>query len=240
MPLDLQVQKIATTIFTRIQNQMSLSWDGIGCKLGKLGHLKTCLKTAEKLGIVGVPNDKIVECKNWELGFRILDFADHKHDASEMYSKLYCYTDGSKINDGSGCGFQIRKGSTPQINYHEHLGKHATVFQSEVVALSRAAKHLSIRNNQDIIFRVDSQSAIRSICKNSISSALVKECVENLNDLSKRNKVTIQWIKAHFGHEGNEAADANAKIGAQKQVQGMEPFLPVPVSFNKKEIDSTE
>ena len=116
----------------------------------------------------------------------------------------------------------------------------STVFQSEVVALSRAAKHLSIRNNQDIIFRVDSQSAIRSICKNSISSALVKECVENLNDLSKRNKVTIQWIKAHFGHKGNEAADANAKIGAQKQVQGMEPFLPVPVSFNKKEIDSTE
>ena len=59
---------------------------------------------------------------------------------------------------------------------------------------------------------------------------------EPLNELSKRNKVTIQWIKAHHGHVGNEAADAIAKAGAKMIVHGMEPFLPVPNSFNKKVI----
>ena len=196
MPLDIHVQKVATSIFIRIQKQIHPSWDGIGNKLGKLGHLKTCLKTAEKLNIIGIPNDKIVECKSWDPGFRILDFTEHKHDASEDASKLYCYTDGSKINNGSGCGYQTRMNNNPEPDYQEYLGTQATVFQAEIVALSRAASHLSIRHNQNITFRVDSQSAILAIKSNNISSALVKECVDNLNGVLRKK---AQWEKGTTG-----------------------------------------
>ena len=196
-----------------------------------------CQKTAENLGILEMPNDKIVESKSWNSGFRILDFNDHKNDSNE-YNAIYCYTDGSKINNGSGCGFQIRKENQPLYDYQEHLGKSTTVFQAEVVAIARGAHYLMRRYNQNIIFRSDSQSAILAIGSTYVKSALVKECVEILNNLSKRNKVTLQWIKAHVGHPGNEAADVNAKAGAQELGSGMEPFLPVPFSHKKSILEA--
>ena len=172
----------------------------------------------------------------WNKGFQILDFAEHKNDSTEENNTKYCYTDGSKINKTTGCGYEIREKSKSLYHSQTYLGKDSTVFQAEIVAISRAARSMMKYYGQKVIIRSDSQAALLAINKTSTTSVLVKECVDTLNELSKKNKITLQWIKAHVGHEGNEAADRYAKLGAKEVTEGPEPFLPLPMSFKNQVI----
>ena len=62
---------------------------------------------------------------------------------------------------------------------------------------------------------VDSQSAIQALGNPIISSKAVLAATKKLNLLADIAKsVTVTWIPAHKGHEGNEKADVLAKRGA--------------------------
>ena len=196
-------------------------------------------KSLNKLVDTSTPSDKTVEYKLWNKGFQILDFLEHKHDAKEGINTIIGYTDGSKLkNSSTGCGFQIRRCGQPLRDSQGYLGQKSTVFQAEVVAISWAAQSLMYHQRQNIIIRSDSQAALNAIGKTSTTSLIVKECVMTLNKLSEENRVSLQWIKAHVGFEGNEAADLNAKAGANSVEQGPEPFLPIPPSNLKQTIES--
>ena len=130
------------------------------------------------------------------------------------------YTDGSKDEKGNtGFGFHIidpREGS----GYSEHgkLNNENSVFQAETFAIDRLALHLLDKDthNKNIIIYSDSQAAIRALDKTMIKHTTVKTCHENLTKLTdKGNKVTVSWIPGHRGHDGNELADALAKMGTE-------------------------
>ena len=135
------------------------------------------------------------------------------------------------MNNQAGFGYQIRVKHTEKNNNSTYLGNIATVFQAEVMAITSVAKDLVKVRNQNIVIRSDSQSAILAINSNNIHSSIVEECTKSLNRLGEKNKVTLQWIKAHCGHAGNESADQYAKRGSEVAMYGPEPFLPVPQSF---------
>ena len=113
----------------------------------------------------------------------------------------------------------------------EHLGRDASVFQAEVLAINRAADMLLDQRHKTIVFKSDSQSALRALTNKTIKSSLVKDCADTLNKLAVNNTVRLQWVKAHIGIHGNEKADAAAKQGARSYALGCEPWLPV--SHNK-------
>ena len=47
-----------------------------------------------------------------------------------------------------------------------------------------------------------------------IKNFVVRDTIFKLNSLGKRNRVEINWTRAHVGTEGNERADELAKMGA--------------------------
>ena len=151
---------------------------------------------------------------------------------------IVCYTDGSNINDRTGAGVVIRGGPHQEhLNHCEsfHLGQNSTVFQAEVFAVSKTAEILLDRapNCNKILINCDSKSAIQAINSTVIKSKTTLKALNLLNSLGKTNKVTLSWIPAHSGFEGNELADTIAKAGsANENNSATSVLLPIPRSIS--------
>ena len=106
--------------------------------------------------------------------------------------------------------------TTPQNKHFFQLGIHSTVFQAEVLVISEMAKNLlwEKMHNQSIVVLVDSQTAIKSLLKCTVTSSTVLSCIRNLNQLGKQNHVSIAWIPGHARVHGNEVEDYVAKSGS--------------------------
>jgi len=63
---------------------------------------------------------------------------------------------------------------------------------------------------------------------------MVRHCKEQLNDLGSQNEVTVLWVPAHEGIEGNDKADELAREAARRRFTGPEPFFGVSKDARKK------
>ena len=67
----------------------------------------------------------------------------------------------------------------------------------------------------------DCQSAIQAIGGSFTDSQIVLKC----HKLAVTAKVSIHYVKAHCGIQGNEEADEAANIRTAMEVEGPEPFI---------------
>ena len=81
-------------------------------------------------------------------------------------------TDGSKLDGRVGAGFYAEYQNNSPKQAFFHLGIYSTVFQAEVLAISKVAKNLVLEkvHNQNIVVLVDSQAAIKALIKCSVTS----------------------------------------------------------------------
>ena len=142
------------------------------------------------------------------------------------------YTNGSKGDEWTGAGLYdsaLRRGlAIPP-------GRFPTVFQMEVFAILRCAEILRKEGKvgKCITICCDSQAAITAVGKPDISSILVWECKEALNQLVEGNKVNLLWVPGHKGIRGCERADQQAKNGAARRPIGPEPLLGLAACCTK-------
>ena len=146
--------------------------------------------------------------------------------------KQQIYTDGSKTDYGVDAGFVIYH-KNKRIHIESiHMPGTSTVFQAEIEAISHACQY-ALANLKELDIKYikilsDSQAAIRAL-----------EYMETLAIEAKH--VTLAWIKAHVGTEGNEQADQAAKEGAAGGLHMKETQTPIPwqVAKNKIEVYTT-
>ena len=176
----------------------------------------------------------------WENGFKVnLDSFDGnaKH---RQRTQLNVYTDGSKINGKTGSGVAVYEGTREIRAEHYRLPDGTTVFQAEVAAILKAAEALLQLSDQQlryVKFFVDSQAAIMALANNFVTSKTVASAIKSLNLLAKRaTSVTVVWIPAHKGHEGNERADVLAKRGAGSEESGRLVNVQQPMATIKQKI----
>lgn len=125
------------------------------------------------------------------------------------------FSDGSKSGEKVGAGVHnpIRK-----CNLSFRLSAHGTVMQAELTAIMKCCQQYDSSDiGHSIIILCDSQAALMALSKSTIESETVRRCARELDKLAIDNEVTIMWIPAHSGIEGNEQADALAKRGADKE-----------------------
>ena len=143
---------------------------------------------------------------------------------------LRIYTDGSKASK-TGAAFVAYDAplqKDPSWQGKVFLGE-ATVFQAEVFALEGAARYAAELESDTVTIFSDSQSAILAISGHLASSRTVFNAVKALNKLGSEKHVCIRWIEGHVEeHFGNELADKLAKEASKLEVEGPDPFLPLP------------
>ena len=214
MPLDILIEKKASEIMARIDNQIQSTWSGLG-KVKKKGLIARWRCAAPKICNNVLESDriptKIVRNRN---------FTVHDPDNSRTKYKeavgVISYTDGSVFKNKTGCGVHTVHGNRVIYNGNFYLGNTTTVFQAEVTAIKKSAQMLLDRGweNKSITFYSDSQASLAALNKLTIKSDTVEKCLNTLNDLGNKNKVHLRWVKAHVGIPGNETADFLAKRGS--------------------------
>ena len=138
------------------------------------------------------------------------------------------YTDASKSKKGVGVGI-----SGPRTTLSLPLGKYPSVFQAEIYAINECIiKCLNKGMNDAKIFIItDSQAALKVLDAFSTKSAIVWECLQNLNTLASKNTVVLLWVKAHIGVAGNELADKLAKKASRANFTGPEPAIGLTKNY---------
>jgi len=147
----------------------------------------------------------------------------------------HIYCDGSKMDNHTGMSSCITQEdyNLHQIGYK--LPDYATVFQSEVFAITQALKWMKTNNvvNSNVTIWSDSQAAIAAISNTVVKSRTVKEAKLLLIEAQKENNVKIHWIRGHNDSTGNELADAMAKMSA---ICGEYHHIPPPLIVLKSSI----
>jgi len=143
----------------------------------------------------------------------------------------YWFTDGSGANDRYGAGIY-----GPKNNHREiiQLGKLASVFQAEVLAIHRCAETLLTRAIADyrLFICTDSRAALDALIKTTTESSVVWDCMLALNKLGETNRLTLVWVPGHQGIHGNETADGLANQGTL--TEPATPAVGVPFATGKK------
>ena len=170
MPLNILIEKRASETMARINNQIHSSWDGVG-KGNKNGLIKRWRSAAARITNNIVVTDKIPTKVVQERNF-IVHNPDNGRIKDKELTGIVSYTDGSLLNNQTGCGVHTVLGKTVIYNGNFYLGNTATVFQAEITAIRKSAQML-IRagwKNQIITFYSDSQASLAALNKLTVNS----------------------------------------------------------------------
>ena len=84
------------------------------------------------------------------------------------------------------------------------MDQHNTVLQAEVFAVGNTATFLldSKIEGSKIMINCDSQAAIKANNSTVIKNSTTLEATVTLKKLGEHNEITLGWIPAHCGYEG--------------------------------------
>jgi len=237
MPLDIRIECQASQIMARIRGTAKDTWSGFGTNENRKGTIKRWDDSMRVITGGITITDRLPTVFSWNKNYKV--HPPDKRTKAEKYSGINCYTDGSRLNDKTGCGIHIKHNTRVIYNGHFYLGTNTTVYQAEIIAIQKAATWLHSQEiqHQNITIHSDSQASLDALDKVTIHSKTVLACVEALNLLGGNNKLGLRWVKAHVGNHGNETADSLAKrgttLGEGKVVGVFDPVINQKTNIKK-------
>ncbi|CAK1598330.1 unnamed protein product [Parnassius mnemosyne] len=218
-PLHLHIQQEATLAAIRLKTLNLWSKNSVP-------HTGIIDRIHSKIPILQAKYDRIPKQFVFDKKYKI-QLNENSQPEGLSPKELRIFTDGSKTNEGVGCG-----AFSEDLNIHicTPLGTYNTVFQAECMGIIQAAIAIDARKVNDFPIRIltDSRAVLQALRCNVVNSGLIYECHQRLNEVCKNNNVTLQWIKGHSGSRGNDAADELARRGSALATIGPEPIIPIP------------
>ncbi|ODM21086.1 hypothetical protein SI65_04139 [Aspergillus cristatus] len=145
-----------------------------------------------------------------------------REEAHKMPPQGTFWSDGSRLEDGRvGAGIAWKTEGDSQWHIKGRpMGKGAEVFDAELVGVVEALQEAEKQATRDpVTILLDSQAAIARLRHTRVGPGQVAAIeAANLAQglVSRGQAVTIQWVPAHCGVEGNEKADQAAKAAATR------------------------
>jgi ribonuclease HI len=253
-PLTITINELSIRTYLRIKTHLP-DWDDLG-RGNHRGHLFQIKKWVLGFNLDLDNFDRIPPTFQPQHSLTTL-LSDFGSSPPPPPNSLLFYTDGSKTPDGIGAGFAVYQMDSAQRSFNlihscsYKLPSYATVFQAEVEAINQGARfalqitkptqdNLSLYGDlslYELFFIGDNKASLYAISKLLATSQIVLNCTKNLSQLNKTHKITLHWIKAHSGQEGNERADYLAKQGTLLPVPHIPPpsnpnLLPTPIPLS--------
>ncbi|KAL1447090.1 hypothetical protein WDU94_000567 [Cyamophila willieti] len=201
------------------------------------GHSKIILTVHDPVLNMGSDHMTVKTSLNKSINTGIKPALDWVKHETGLISKgcLVWYTDGSKTDEGSGAGIH---GVRPKVDISIPLGKHASVYQTEIYAIYTCAEENLRRGYHGNAIHIfsDSQAAIKAINSFQVKSKLTWECQQTLLKLALHNRVYLEWVPGHKGIAGNERADELARRGSATPFTGPEPVVGISKSEAKRTV----
>ncbi|GBO26896.1 Retrovirus-related Pol polyprotein from type-1 retrotransposable element R1, partial [Araneus ventricosus] len=139
------------------------------------------------------------------------ELEEDRISTSSEFSKaegINIYTDGSKSEQGVGTAFcEYDHSNSLSHTWQAKLHPRNSVYQAELVGILKASTHAASTNRPTKIWS-DSLSSLQALQDLKTSSPIARQ-IQRV--LLKSPNISLGWIKAHVGHEGNEKADELAK-----------------------------
>lgn len=152
-------------------------------------------------------------------------------EIEQKYSTCYhYYTDGSKTELGVGSAV-FSKHRTCSLT----LQPTSSVFTAEIMAIIEALKLIRDSDTNHSVIFSDSLSAINFIKKKFNFDPYITEVYSLLHEIKSSNKtVVFIWIPSHIGIEGNDKADALAKIATTQTPNAEYPMRTIDLKNSIK------
>ena len=211
-------------------------WMGTKRHVGSTkSHVDFCNTLLRSSEVFSLPVDRRTVVRKFNHGYKVTipDRDWYTAAGSRMVpgsrEEIFCFTDGSKTNHGTGSGYIIRSTNLSKDG-RKTLDDLSSVFQAEIMAISETADWLISEETRwkNVTIYSDSQAALKALQGYRFTSNLTLECSNKLSKLARVNRVSLQWIPSHTGYEGNEAADALAKEATERSPLGPTPIIPIP------------
>ena len=218
MPLHLHCQKEGIAARLRLDEVLTLDWDGRNQnKTHCISHMRFWEEKLKNHDLSTASSDRCTTTK-WSAGYHVNRESFNGASKHRCLTQFNVFTDGSRMNEQTGAGYVIYNNRSQAASGFLRLPDHATVFQAEITAVDAAANALAAlptTNIRYVKFFIDSQAAIQALGNPCVRSKAVGQAIDSLNNLSsKATRVSLVWIPAHKGHFGNTLADDLAKRGA--------------------------
>ena len=235
-PLHKVIEEAGFNTYIRLKKDGALDWIGKNERQTRnTSHLRFWVDKADNF-TVDVKDIDVEATINDKVLFNVNMNSLSGEKRYQVPSLINIYTDGSKIDDKVGYGFQIYKGKTEILEGKGRLNDEATVFQAEIEAIKMSALSAIkfVGDYKYMKFYTDSQAALQALADPNNKQRTVQGARKALNELKMRARyITVVWTKAHVGTTGNEKADQLAKEGsALEQIAR----LPLPKSYVKAKV----
>ena len=122
-----------------------------------MANANLCSKVVFPFSLKGADKNNQDKCKQ--------DFLCMKNTLYKEYTEIY--TDGSKINDRTGCAYVVN-----DTTYKVRLTRHSSVFSAELFAILKSLRYVKNSADSKFVIFSDSLSAIESIKNNKNKNAL--------------------------------------------------------------------
>uniref|UniRef100_A0A6P7FR72 ribonuclease H n=1 Tax=Diabrotica virgifera virgifera TaxID=50390 RepID=A0A6P7FR72_DIAVI len=117
-------------------------------------------------------------------------------------------------------------------------------YTAELIAILQALRYINIHHKNKFVILTDSKSSVDTIVQtklSSTSSVVIIKILETIQLLTNTGKqISLVWIKAHYGINGNEIVDRLAKDATTTGETIEEPLMPVTDLrqwFKKKQME---
>jgi ribonuclease HI len=165
------------------------------------------------------------------------------------------FTDGSALGNPGPCGAGIviywLGVNSPPTTLSKAVSSRSSSYHGELAAIDLALETVTNRRpclrNKKIHILTDCQGALQTVTathpvKNYAQLAYnITKNAETLKELN--NTVSITWIAGHVNLQGNDEADRQAKLGAEKAKHGLlaeeESYIPLQAVTKKLQTLST-